>query len=199
VLGTAVFTAVMAVLILFSGGPRTEEVVIVLPSADGHVGSVVVKRGVGRVVLDRAYQANRISSTGIQQTETLTEQSVRQEFRTTLAALPKRPISFVLYFVSATDEMTDEAKLELNNVLAELRERVAADIVLVGHTDRVGSDEANDVLSLMRSERVKSELVGHGVAAERIRTVGRGERELVVETADEVEEPKNRRVEVFVR
>jgi len=186
-------------MILFSGGPKTEEMVVVLPSADGQVGSVVVGRGVGRVVLDRPYLASRISSSGIQQTETLTKQSVLQEFRTTLAALPKRPISFVLYFISATDEPINEAKLELNKVLAELRERVVADIVLVGHTDRVGSDEANDILSLMRSERVKSDLVRHGVAAERIRIVGRGERELIVETADEVEEPRNRRVEVFVR
>jgi len=199
VLGVAVFTAITAVLILFSGGPRTGEMVVVLPSADGHVGSVVVRRGVGRVVLDRAYMASRISSSGIQSSETLTERSVLQEFRATLAALPKRPITFVLYFISATDELTDEAKLELDKVIAELRERAAADIVLVGHTDRVGSDEANDVLSLMRCERVKADLERQGVAAERIRSVGRGERELVVETADEVEEPRNRRVEVFVR
>ena len=198
-LGVAVFTAITAVLILFSGGPRTGEMVVVLPSADGHVGSVVVRRGVGRVVLDRAYMASRISSSGIQSSETLTERSVLQEFRATLAALPKRPITFVLYFISATDELTDEAKLELDKVIAELRERAAADIVLVGHTDRVGSDEANDVLSLMRCERVKADLERQGVAAERIRSVGRGERELVVETADEVEEPRNRRVEVFVR
>lgn len=198
-LGVAIFTAVMAVLILFSGGPRTEEVVVVLPSADGHVGSVVVTRGSERVVLDRAYLASRISSGGTQQTETLSGQSVLQEFRTTLAALPKRPISFVLFFISATDEMTDESKLELGKISAELRERAAADIVLIGHTDRIGTDAANDELSLTRAERVRTALVQQGLAVERIRTVGRGEREPVVQTADEVEEPRNRRVEVFVR
>lgn len=198
-LGVAAFTAVMAVLILFSGGPRTEEVVIVLPDADGHVGTVIVTRGTERVVLDRPFLASRFSSAGVLELEPLGEQSVRQAFQTTLAALPRRPMTFVLYFVSATDELTEESRLELGKVLAELRERAAADIVLVGHTDRVGSDESNDELSRKRAERVKAELLQQGVAAERLRAVGRGERELSVPTADEVEEPRNRRVEVFVR
>ena len=197
--GVALFTAVMAVLILFSGGPRTEEVVVVLPSADGHVGAVVVRHGTERVVLDRPFLASRISSAGIQQVEPLAEQAVRTDFQVTLAALPKRPVTFVLFFVSATDEFTDESKLELEKVLRTLRERAAADIVLIGHTDRVGTDAANDELSRMRAERVKADLVQQGVAAERIRTVGRGERELSVPSADEVEEPRNRRVEVYVR
>ena len=84
-------------------------------------------------------------------------------------------------------------------MLEELRRRPAPDIVVVGHTDRVGNVETNDELSLARAERVKSDLVGQGLPAERISVAGRGERDPIVPTDDGVDEPLNRRVEIDVR
>ena len=46
---------------------------------------------------------------------------------------------------------------------------------------------------------MKSFLVQIGIPAERITTAGRGERELLVRTPDETDEPRNRRVEINVR
>ena len=71
--------------------------------------------------------------------------------------------------------------------------------MVIGHTDRVGTTQFNDGLSLQRAERVRRALVELGIASERIRTAGRGERELLVSTADDVPEPRNRRVEINVR
>jgi outer membrane protein OmpA-like peptidoglycan-associated protein len=59
--------------------------------------------------------------------------------------------------------------------------------------------EYNDRLSRQRAERVRAELVRLGVDAARISVEGRGERELLVPTTDEMPEPQNRRVEVSVR
>ena len=85
-------------------------------------------------------------------------------------------------------------------MLAELRKREAPDIVVIGHTDRVGAPEGNDELSLQRAERMKADLVAQGIAPpERIRAAGRGEREPVVPTEEGVDEPLNRRVEINVR
>lgn len=126
--------------------------------------------------------------------------AVMPSFELTVAALPDRPISFSLYFVTGTDTLTDLSKLEFERMLAELRRRQAADIVVIGHTDRVGNEEANDGLSLQRAERVKADLVAQGIApAERIRAAGRGERDPVVPTENGVDEPLNRRVEINVR
>jgi len=80
-----------------------------------------------------------------------------------------------------------------------MRERPHPDVVVIGHTDTVGDAEGNDRLSAQRAETVKGFLVGIGIPAERIRTAGRGERELLVPTDDNVEEPRNRRVEINVR
>ena len=71
--------------------------------------------------------------------------------------------------------------------------------MVIGHTDRVGAVPYHDTLSLRRAERVRDELVKVGIAAERIRVAGRGEREPLVATPDEVAEPRNRRVEITVR
>ena len=173
------------------------ELVVVLPSADGHTGAVVVERAGRRIVLDRPYAADRIGHES--GPVRLSELEVRSTFGTTLAAIPARPASFLLYFIRGSDELTEESKGELARMLAELRLRAAPDILVIGHTDRVGNDANNDRLSLQRAERVRQSLVGQGIAAERIRASGRGEREPVVQTADGVDEPRNRRVEINVR
>ena len=173
------------------------ELVVVLPSADGHTGTVVVQREGNRTVLDQPYAADRTGrETGPAQ---LTEREVRSTFGSTLAAIPARPAFFLLYFVAGTDELTDESKAELARMLDGLRRRPSPDILVIGHTDRVGSDADNDRLSLQRAEFVRASLVAQGIAAERIRAAGRGEREPVVQTADGVDEPRNRRVEINVR
>jgi outer membrane protein OmpA-like peptidoglycan-associated protein len=46
---------------------------------------------------------------------------------------------------------------------------------------------------------VKADLAAQGIPADRILASGRGEREPIVPTADGVDEPRNRRVEINVR
>lgn len=189
--------AVMALILSFQ--QVSSELVVVLPQADGRVGTVIVEGSGNRVVLDQAYAASHITARGAPTAGRLTEREARAAFRGTLSALPGRPKSFLLYFVTGTDTLTDESKEELARMLQELRSRPSPDIVVIGHTDRVGALEANDELSLQRAERVKADLIAQGIPAERIRAAGRGEREPVVPTADSVDEPRNRRVEINVR
>lgn len=186
--------AVMALLIYLSPQQR-EETVVLLPGPDGRVGQVTVQRGSQRTVLDAAYEASRSGSDAVQ----LSEREVRSEFGQVLAALPPRPTSYVLYFVTGQDELTDDSKADMRRLLDELRSRPQSDIQLIGHTDRVGRDASNDALSLQRADRVKAELLGLGIAPSRVSSAGRGEREPLVRTADGAEEPRNRRVEVIVR
>jgi outer membrane protein OmpA-like peptidoglycan-associated protein len=70
---------------------------------------------------------------------------------------------------------------------------------VIGHTDRVGPVEYNDALSLRRAERVRRNFVERGIPTSAINVAGRGEREPILSTADEVSEPRNRRVEINVR
>jgi outer membrane protein OmpA-like peptidoglycan-associated protein len=84
-------------------------------------------------------------------------------------------------------------------VLADALARSGGDIVITGHTDTVGAGASNDVLSAQRAQQVRQILIDRQFPAERIEAAGRGERDLAVPTADEVEEPRNRRVAIEVR
>jgi outer membrane protein OmpA-like peptidoglycan-associated protein len=108
-------------------------------------------------------------------------------------------VSFILHFLLDSDEFTPESKVVVESVLRDIARRPAPEVVVIGHTDTVGADNYNDRLSLQRAGRIRSRLIELGVASERIETSGRGKRELLVPTADQVAEPKNRRVEIVVR
>jgi len=92
-----------------------------------------------------------------------------------------------------------ESRVELDKVFAELKHRPLPDVAVIGHTDTVGGLEYNDKLSRARAERMRDMLVELGIPPERIQAAGRGKRELLVPTEDNISEPRNRRVEINVR
>jgi outer membrane protein OmpA-like peptidoglycan-associated protein len=186
-------------LALLLGKPTPQETVVLLPSADGHKGVLVVERKGERYVLDQPYATSRTEGSEKMQVTVLSSDQVKQSFGSTLTALPARPASFLLHFVTGTDELTEDSKGELHKILEEIKQRPYPDIFVIGHTDTVGEIEANDRLSAQRAERMKSYLTGAGIAEDRISVSGRGEREPIVPTADNVDEPRNRRVEINVR
>jgi len=196
----AVIAALVTALMIYSHQARVgDELVVLLPGPDGRVGMVVVERDGERTTLNQAFAASRIVSGGGPQAQRFAESEVQREFGALLAALPGRPKSFLLYFLEGTDEFTPESRVELDKILAELAQRGAPDIVVIGHTDRVGTEQFNDRLSLQRAERVRAELGKLGIAASSIQISGRGAREPLVPTAQTVAEPRNRRVEISVR
>lgn len=196
----AVIVALIGALMVIASIERVgDELVVVLPSADGHVGMVVVERKGERAVLNQAYAASRIVDGSPPQAQQLSTDEVRAGFASALAALPDRPMSFLVYFQEATDELTPESSVEFEKILAELRERGAPDVVVIGHTDRLAADDYNDRLSLQRAQRVRDELARLGIPPDRIQAAGRGEREPLIPTADGIAEPRNRRVEINVR
>ena len=178
----------------------TPALFVVVPSPhNGHVGKVVVMRGDESRVIDTAYGAQRLNADGTVEAARLSESEVRGSFGSTMSALPGRPASFLLYFLEGKDELTDESRIELDKVFAELRRRPLPDIVVIGHTDTVGGLAYNDKLSLARAERMREMMVQMGIPGERVQAAGRGKRELLVPTDDNVSEPRNRRVEINVR
>jgi len=172
--------------------------VILLPAPDGAKTAVSVKQNATEIVLDQPYAAVRPSARGLDP-YTSNAAEVDARFGPTLAALPARATSFMLYFLEGTDEFSEESKPLVDAVFSEIAKRPVPDIVVIGHTDTVGSDRSNDALALQRAEMVRGELIRRGVDAGNITAVGRGKRDLLVPTADGVAEPRNRRVEILVR
>ena len=195
---------VMAAVAAGCATPRND-LVVVLPEAGGKAGAVVVTdEKKQQITLDRAYASARTDSPGLlDQTSSMkagpsSAEEVKQAFGAALAAQPARPVSLLLYFTEGST-LSDESKAVVDKMFAEIARRPAAEITVIGHTDTVGNDDFNDKLSLERAQAVREILVGMGVPAQNISAAGRGKRELLVPTADNVAEPRNRRVELSVR
>ncbi len=111
-------------------------------------------------------------------------------------AQPKAPKQFIVFFGFNKSNLTPEAQRVVSDAAAAAKEYGSASIMVVGHTDTVGSNRYNDALSMRRSAAVKSALVDLGIPASAISTGGKGESELMVQTGDGVKEPQNRRATI---
>jgi len=180
--------------------PALVDTIVLLPERDGRATAVTVTQGSSQAVLDRPYAAATAAAGGggVRPSQS-SAADVQARFGAALAAQPPRPASFVLYFVEGRDTLTDESKAVVERVFAEIAARPAPDIAVIGHTDSVGTAAANDVLSLQRAETIRRELLQSGIVPQNVQASGRGERELLVPSADNVAEPRNRRVEIIVR
>ena len=195
----AALAALALLLLVGCAKPMRDDLYVLMPDQEGKTGALSVESGGQQAVLDRPYASARVTEPGRVATGAVTEQEARQAFGAALEAQPVRPASFILYFLEGRDELTPDSRQLLGRILDEIARRPAPEIVVIGHTDRVGAVPFNDALSLRRAERVRDELLKVGIAADRIRVAGRGEREPLVPTADEVAEARNRRVEINVR
>ena len=178
--------------------PPPTDLIVVVPGAGGGVGAVTVTHGSTQQVLGEAYASARIQA-GNMAVGRSSEEEVREIFQQARAALPEAPVLFTVFFTFDRDELTEESQDVVHRVSDEIARRPAPEVVVVGHTDRVGTVPYNDALSLQRAARVRTLLIAAGIAAGPIQIAGRGEREPVVPTEDEVAEPRNRRVEITVR
>jgi outer membrane protein OmpA-like peptidoglycan-associated protein len=192
----ALGAAVVAVL-LDACATQTGTVVL-LPEKDGKDAAVAARQQEQQVVLREPYAAAKLTTQGPEAYQS-NPQEVQALFGAALAAQPARPVRFTLHFVEGKDELTEESKLQVTAVFAEIARRPVPDVLVVGHTDAVGTNQLNDPLSQQRAEVIRAGLIKSGIAPENILAVGRGKRELAVETADGVAEPRNRRVEIIVR
>ena len=187
---------VLAALVVACAGPK--ETIVLLPNPAGQETSVTVTQGGRQVVLAQPYAGARVGRGGAEGFPSNAQQ-VQAQYGPALAAQPLPPAAFTLFFVENRDELTDESKRIVDSVFAEIARRPVADVIVIGHTDTVGNDAANDALSRQRADVVRAALTARGLAADKVVTIGRGKRELAVPTADGVAEARNRRVEILVR
>lgn len=176
-------------------------VVVLLADAAGKVGSIALGTAQGSVTLgdlrDSAVTASAAATPG--DAGTLADQDVREIFGRALDAEPPPPVELRLYFETGTDRLTPESEAALPRVLELIREREAPGVEIAGHTDTVGAGPANDRLALRRAEVVRRLVLDLGVPGRLVSVDSFGERDPVVPTADGVDEPRNRRVEITVR
>lgn len=178
--------------------PAPNSYVVVLPNADGSVGKVSVTGPQGTTVLQNAGEATRIALAGGPGFVATAEQIAR-DFGPAMAGSPKIPVQFSLYFVSGEANLTAQSKGDLEKVLAEVATREVPEVAIIGHTDTTGDAALNEKLGLERAKLVATMLSSPHLNANNVTVESHGENNLLIPTADNVPEPRNRRVEVTVR
>ena len=103
-----------------------------------------------------------------------------------------------LLFGFVSDILNAGARDNLATFAKSLDKYPGTDILIVGHTDSVGTVAYNSSLSARRAASAEAYLVSRGVAVTRLRSTGRGETEPIASNDSEVGRQKNRRVEVAI-
>ncbi|MDY0743753.1 OmpA family protein [Paucibacter sp. R3-3] len=191
--------ALLAVLALQGCASRPERVIL-LPGSEGHAtGALLVQRGTDSLRLAQPYAQAQTSAQGTPQASVSDAATVQRDFGSLLAITPPFPRSFIVTFLPNSNTLTPATLPVLKQVREALDAQPAGELVVIGHTDNVGTAELNDRLSLDRAQKVADLLAGMGVARELISVQARGMREPLVEVPPQTDEPRNRRVEIKLR
>jgi outer membrane protein OmpA-like peptidoglycan-associated protein len=181
--------------------PQGQSLVVLLtdPGTDS-VGRAAVSNAHGSVDLDMPREYTRVTSTGAPTAPALlSSDEAERLFASALEGMPPAPEHFTLYFKFESEELTDDSRRMLDDVLRTVKTRPVPDVVAVGHTDTTGQARANVQLGLRRAIAVRTLLVNAGLTGNAVEVTSHGEAELLVKTSDGVFEPRNRRVEITVR
>lgn len=186
---------------LFMAGCTQKTTFVLLPDPGGKVGKIMISNQRGTRTLDQARQFLVVKSKADSPNEvsTMDQAEVLAIFGRALAIQPLPPAKFLLYFEPESYRPLPASESEIPKIMQAIRNRNSMDISVNGHTDLKGKDDYNYNLSFLRAQQVRSLLEKQGVDPGAITTTSHGSSNPLVPTADNVAEPRNRRVEVIVR
>ena len=107
-------------------------------------------------------------------------------------------------FKSESSDLSNGEKSKLDKLIEDLKSNPTWRVNSIGHTDNTGSMKYNQILSVLRSESVKTYMINRGISFKRIETIGMGEVHPLAENlaADGSDNPTgraaNRRVEIQI-
>lgn len=103
---------------------------------------------------------------------------------------------YLVFFDFDQSTLGPGAQSVLDSVAQEVSSRNIGKLNVVGHADTSGTNEYNRKLAMRRANSIRDALVQRGIDPNIISVDSRGEEELLVQTADNVREPANRRGEI---
>lgn len=179
-------------------GCASKSYVVLVESPDGSTGAILVDSGRSGQLVNRKNQG--VAMDGWDSTPFDADAArLQADFAAARDAQPVLPARYQFYFNMGGTSLTAESAGFIPTVLDDVRRRGAAAVSIIGHTDTVGDDAFNEKLGLVRALSIAALLRQTGLQALELSVVSHGKRNLLVPTADNVPEPRNRRVEVNIR
>lgn len=103
-----------------------------------------------------------------------------------------------IFFETDSYELLDESKVELNKLVDFMKKNPSVIAEISGHTDNIGTNEDNQILSENRAEAVANYLAKHNIDPKRLSTKGYGESRPVDTNENEEGRAQNRRTEFTI-
>ena len=174
--------------------------ITLLPEEDGKVGIMQITDAKGgQVRLDKAY-ASSVNDCEKSQFYQSSADEVKSRYPGLLPALPAKAKYYRVNFVIGKTTLLPESQETLKAMMVDYSSRPAPEVVIIGHSDKVGNTKLNEDLSRRRALEIKKILTsGGGVPFEDIGIAWRGDRDPLPGTEGKRVEPRNRRVEVKVQ
>ena len=129
----------------------------------------------------------------------MSKEEMNRKFGNLLKAEPLKAENIILYLNEDNTGLSDNSIADMALAIETIKKRTPCSVDIIGHTDTTGDSSKNIELSLKRANLVKELMEKEGIDVSSFLVKGYGEEELLIHTADNVKEPKNRNVEVFIR
>lgn len=109
-----------------------------------------------------------------------------------------KKVNLHINFDFNSTDLDEDSRKYLDDLAVALKENEFLKVELIGHTDTIGSERFNKILSQARAEELKNYLLTKGISPQRIAAKGMGESQPIAENETEEGRTKNRRVELTV-
>jgi len=174
---------------------------VVLMDSGKDKNSIVVSNEKSKASLDEigAYvdltDKNKLAS----EVKIMSKEEINKRFSKALAIAAPKPMKYILYLNSNSKELDESSKLKLEEALKTIKERSPCMVDIIGHTDTIGSNAINIKVSLKRAKYIESLIRERKIKIVSLVSKGYGEEDLLIPTADNIEEVRNRNVEIYIK
>jgi len=127
------------------------------------------------------------------------ESTQNMSLKTPPPAPPPPPKAWMVFFDTNSTALSQQSSNTVMEAAGVAKSMPNARVSVTGFTDTEGSVQYNQMLSQRRANAVKNALVKNGIPAQSVTVTGDGETGLLVPTADQTRNEKNRRVQIVVQ
>jgi OOP family OmpA-OmpF porin len=127
------------------------------------------------------------------------ESTQTMSLRTPPPAPPPPTKAWMVFFDTNSTTLSQQSAMTVTEASNVAKSTANAKVTVTGYTDTDGAPAYNQQLSVRRADAVKNALVSNGIAPQAITVNGAGEGGLLIDTADQTKNEKNRRVQIVVQ
>jgi len=178
-----------------SDGCKLKTMVVLLKGKKKNSSIIVNTKG-GSIVVNKVNQFVVIESPSLPPTDPIDMTGSLSMYIGSEFSSIEEELTYTFYFDG--DDLVEKSAEKVKKMLEELSKRENSYIKIIGHTDTVGTFEKNSIIAKSRAEKISKVIMNSNIPYMKIDTESYSESNLAIPTKDDVYEPLNRRVEVFI-